>query len=107
MNVVVNLCMCMCVWTCVWVYVCVYVFGYLCPSRSVCVSMFVCLSRWVHVCKYVCVHARSSSWRKDMVTTADRCWCEKGEVWAGKGGKRRRRGAETPESALGEPLISS
>ena len=32
-----------------------------------------------------------------MVRTADRCWCEKGEVWASKGGKRGRKGGETPE----------
>ena len=49
------------------------------------------------VCKYVCVHARSSSFRKDMVTIADRCWCEKVEVWDGKGGTRGRKGGETPE----------
>ena len=42
-----------------------------------------------------------------MVTTADRCRCEKGEVWAGKGGKRGRNGGETPERALTEPLTSS
>ena len=34
-----------------------------------------------------------------MVRTADRCWCEKGEVWASKGGKRGRKG----EKLLGEP----
>ena len=67
------------------------------PSRSVCVWMFVCLSPRVHVCKYVCVHARSTSWRKDMVRTADRCWCKKGEVWASKGEKRGRKVGETPE----------
>ena len=42
-----------------------------------------------------------------MVTTADRCWCEKGEVWTGKGGKRGRNGGETLEWDLSEPLISS
>ena len=71
---------------------CVYVFGYLCPWRSVCVWMFVCLSPRVHVCKYVCVHARSSSGRKDVVRTADQCWCEKGEVWASKVGREGGKG---------------
>ena len=59
-HVCVDVCMGVCVCMCL---------AFWCPSRSVCVWMFVCLSRWVFVCKYVCVHARSSSWRKDMVTS--------------------------------------
>ena len=74
-----GVCVCMCWDTCVPHEVCV------------CVWMLVCLSPQVHVCKYVCVHARSSCWRKDMVRTADRCWCEKDEVWASKGGKRGQK----------------
>ena len=72
-------------------------------SITKCVNLDVCVFvavRWVHVCKYVCVHARSRASRKDMVRTADRCWCKKGEVWANKGGKRGRKGGETPQLAL-------
>ena len=79
--------------------VCACMFLDICVPHEKCVfgCLCVCGGGYMYGCKYVCVHARSSSWRKDTVTTADRCWCENGEVWAGKGGKRGRKGGETLE----------
>ena len=96
MNVVVNLCMCICAWTCVSAYVCVFVWIFV--SRTICVCLDVCVFVAVGTCMQVRMCACTLKFlENDMVTTADRCWCEKGEVWAGKGGKRGRKGGETPE----------
>ena len=103
------LCYYVCGWVCACLRACVVVSMRMCArvdglfvlgfSHLVCLYVCLCvcggggvawIDAWVRVflCVSLCVY---------MVTIADRCWCEKGEVWAGKGGKRGRKGGETPE----------
>ena len=74
------------VWTCVWVYGCVCVWIFV--SLTKCVCLDVCVFVAVGTCMQVCMCACTLNFlQKDMARIADRCWCEKGEVWADKGGK--------------------
>ena len=78
--------------------VCVCMCLDICVPDEMCVCLDVCVFVATGTCMQLCMCACTLKFlEKDMVRTTDRCWCEKGEVWASKGGKRGGKGGETPE----------